>query len=216
MSAYIELINTVTPKNGQDYPIVFANDIKGGYHTVGSYEEMEAISEKRRMAGMLCYVIGGSLYQLSDDLKTWNLYEGSGATSNGIYIGSTPPPQEATDIKIWIDTSDDIENPQIEDSVLKELIATIKAQQTFIEELRSQVKQLTSRITVLENGYTPPTAEEFTNAFFLENGEPLLLEDGSYLVLEEMVIQEEVENAVLLENGEPLLMENGNYLKKEG
>ena len=215
MSAYIELINTVTPKNGQDYPIVFANDIKGGYHTVGSYEEMEAISEKRRMAGMLCYVIGGSLYQLSDDLKTWNLYEGSGATSNGIYIGSTPPPEEATDIKIWIDTSDDIENPQIEDSVLNELIATIKSQQEVIEKLNSQVKQLISRVTILENGSSP--SEEITDAFLLEDGMCLMLEDGTYLKLEEITRTEEtITDAILVESGELFLLENGNYLRKEG
>lgn len=67
----IELIDTVTPVNNQPYPIVYSDDVKGGYHSVDSMAERDAIPMQRRQANMLCYVNGVGTFRLDSDLSTW-------------------------------------------------------------------------------------------------------------------------------------------------
>ena len=50
----IELISTVKPKNNGTFPIVEANDIKGGYYSVESIEIRDTIPEKNARYAMLC------------------------------------------------------------------------------------------------------------------------------------------------------------------
>ena len=109
----IELISTVKPKNGGQFPIVEANDIKGGYYSVESIEVRDSIPDGRRMPGMLCYVWGDKIYKLGDDLRTWKTFtvdggsSGSGTEvgSNGIWIGTSEPPDDT--FVLWIDTRDE-------------------------------------------------------------------------------------------------------------
>ncbi len=67
----IELIDTVRPKNNQPFPIVLSEDIKGGLQYADSYDVMLSIPEKRRSAGMMCYVSNDQFYCLQEDLITW-------------------------------------------------------------------------------------------------------------------------------------------------
>lgn len=67
----IELIDTITPKNGQNFAIALSNEIKGGIHQKNSFDEMLAIPTERRQAGMICYVKADQFYKLEDDLITW-------------------------------------------------------------------------------------------------------------------------------------------------
>lgn len=46
----------VTPYDTDKFPIVDMVDVKGGYHTASSIEEMKAIPVKRRSEGMLVYI----------------------------------------------------------------------------------------------------------------------------------------------------------------
>ena len=68
----IELIDTVRPKNGQPFPIVLSEDIRGGIHYATSTVEMNRIPDTRREIGMLCYVDSKGFYQLKEDLYTWD------------------------------------------------------------------------------------------------------------------------------------------------
>ena len=67
----IELIDTITPKNGQNFAIALSNEIKGGIHQKDTFDEMLAIPTERRQAGMICYVKADQFYKLEDDLITW-------------------------------------------------------------------------------------------------------------------------------------------------
>jgi hypothetical protein len=67
----IELIDTITPKNGQNFAIALSNEIKGGIHQKDSFDEMLTIPTERRQAGMICYVKADQFYKLEDDLVTW-------------------------------------------------------------------------------------------------------------------------------------------------
>ena len=51
----IELISTVKPKNNGQFPIVEANDVKGGYYSVESYEVMQNIPSGEDL--LVCYVM---------------------------------------------------------------------------------------------------------------------------------------------------------------
>ena len=95
----IELISTVKPKNNGQFPIVEANDIKGGYYSVESIEVRDSIPDGRRMPGMLCYVWRDKIYKLGDDVRTWKTFTVDGGSdtevgSNGIWIGTSEPPDD--------------------------------------------------------------------------------------------------------------------------
>ena len=137
----IELISTVKPKNNGTFPIVEANDIKGGYYSVESIEIRDTIPEGRRMPGMLCYVWRDKIYKLQDDLVTWEEFvvgtgEGGGGsvTSNGIWIGTSEPPNDS--YVLWIDTSDES---------LDESFSSL-----VINEFKSILTSLSNRIIKLE------------------------------------------------------------------
>lgn len=67
----IQLIDTVTPVNNQPYPIVYSDDVRGGYHSVNSLEERDAIPMQRRQANMLVYVNQIGMFRLDPNLSTW-------------------------------------------------------------------------------------------------------------------------------------------------
>lgn len=178
----IELVSTIKQKNNGQFPIAEANDIKGGYYSVASIEERDNIPLVRRTAGMLCYVLGDKIYKLNDDLEIWEEFTVSGsANSNGIFIGTTPPPDDAPDIALWIDTSDEVIDENIPSDILTQLSATIEALNNRILSLEEEVVRLR---VIVESGTTggdtptPPTIE----------GVELTLEDGSIMTFEDDTI----------------------------
>jgi len=66
---------------------------KGGYRTVATTAERDAIPSARREAGMLVYVVANGLrYELGADLSTWTAYAGAvGATGPAGGVGATGP-----------------------------------------------------------------------------------------------------------------------------
>ena len=178
----IELVSTIKQKNNGQFPIAEANDIKGGYYSVASIEERVNIPLVRRMAGMLCYVLGDKIYKLNDDLETWEEFTVSGGVnSNGIFIGTTPPPDDAPNITLWIDTSDEVIEENIPSDILTQLSTTIEALNNRILSLEEEVVRLR---VIIESGATggdtptPPTIE----------GVELTLEDGSVMTFEDDTI----------------------------
>jgi uncharacterized protein (TIGR02145 family) len=71
--------NTLAPLNGNDYPIVYANDAKGGHHQLATIAERDAIPVMRRQLGMLCSVMDNG----SGNPKTYQLI---GGLSNANWI----------------------------------------------------------------------------------------------------------------------------------
>ena len=67
------------------FPTHASNYGKGGVHNVASLAERDAITTQRRVAGMLCTVVGDpDIYRLESNLTTW-----TAITTGG---GSTPSP----------------------------------------------------------------------------------------------------------------------------
>ena len=92
------VIAPVVPLDTTDvHPSHEARYGKGGYRTVATLVERDAIPAPRREAGMLVYVSagGGSLWQLGGDLTTWTAFE-SGGNAN-------LPPGTEGDVLTYVD-----------------------------------------------------------------------------------------------------------------
>ena len=190
----IELISTVKPKNNGAFPIVEANDIKGGYYSVESIKIRDTIPEGRRMPGMLCYVWRDKIYKLQDDLVTWEEFvvgtsgEGGGGTvtSNGIWIGTSEPPNNS--YVLWIDTSDESLDESFSSLVINEF-------KSILTSLTNRVLQLERDVSYLKqfHGDTPdipdipdvpdipPTPTTNDTLLVNENGFMLINEKGQIL-----------------------------------
>lgn len=193
----IELISTVKPKNNGTFPIVEANDIKGGYYSVESIKIRDTIPEGRRMPGMLCYVWRDKIYKLQDDLVTWEEFvvgtsgEGGGGTvtSNGIWIGTSEPPNNS--YVLWIDTSDESLDESFSSLVINEF-------KSILTSLTNRVLQLERDVSYLKqfHGDTPdipdipdipdvpdipPTPTNNDTLLVNENGFMLINEKGQIL-----------------------------------
>jgi len=87
LHAQFSMGNTLAPLAGNPYPIVYSNDVMGGYHQVATIAARNAIPALRRQAGMLCTVLdAGSgtpkTYQLLGGILDVNWVEfASGTTS---------------------------------------------------------------------------------------------------------------------------------------
>ena len=221
----IELISTVKPKNNGTFPIVEANDIKGGYYSVETIEIRDSIPEGRRMPGMLCYVYGDKIYKLADDLITWEEFktgsiEDPSATPNGIWIGVSPPPNDNTDYVLWIDTSD-----QSLDESFSSLV---------IDEFKNILTSLTNRVIKLEEDVAylkefgggggggnvpiippdkpnPPETTTYDVLMTFEDGSLLTFEDGSIMTFSKNNTPAPITNDVLMtfEDGSIMTFEDG-------
>ena len=181
----IELISTVIPKNGQDFAIALANDIKGGIHSVNTIEERNAISIHRLAEGMLCYVKNEQkMYQYKNG--TWVVFVTSSSSSaggggGGYWFGTTPP--DDTNL-IWIDTSGDNPDSNFTDDIVNEFREVISGLQAEIYELKVLVGQ------IIEGGYTPggggnggPSGASGDN-IITENNDTLVTENGDPIIIE--------------------------------
>lgn len=57
------VIAPIRPQDSADtYPVAYSNEIAGGWHQVDSLSARNAISDERRVEGMVCYVIDQSAY----------------------------------------------------------------------------------------------------------------------------------------------------------
>lgn len=182
----IELISTIKPKNNGEFPIVEANDIKGGYYSVASIEERDRIPVGRRQPGMLCYVLGDKIYKLNDDLNTWNeLKTGGGGEvveSNNIWIGTQPPTEEG--YKLWIDISDEVLDETFSSAVINEFKNIISSLTTRVIQLEKEVEYLKANGGGSGGGdIIDPDIPSTTTATIMtfEDGSIMTFEDGSIM-----------------------------------
>jgi hypothetical protein len=79
----VPLTGFIAPTDDQDtYAVADVNYIKGGYRSVATLIERDAITAARRVEGMAVYVLDqASIFILDGDLVTWNLFI-PGATGN--------------------------------------------------------------------------------------------------------------------------------------
>ena len=52
----VEIISELRQKNGQGFPIVDTNNIKGGFYQVDTIADRDAIPDIRKMDGILFFV----------------------------------------------------------------------------------------------------------------------------------------------------------------
>jgi hypothetical protein len=89
--------NTLSPLSGNDFPIIYSNDSKGGHHQVADISSRDAIPMIRRQLGMLCTVLDdgsgfAKTYQLVAGIANlnWIEYKASGGVGNQqLYYNST-------------------------------------------------------------------------------------------------------------------------------
>ena len=220
----IELISTVKPKNGGQFPIVEANDVKGGYYSVESIEVRDSIPDGRRMPGMLCYVWGDKIYKLGDDLRTWKTFTvdgGSGGSgtevgSNGIWIGTSEPPDDT--FVLWIDTRDEGIDESFSSSVINEFKSILNSLTNRIVQLESDVSYL-MELTGGDNPdipdipdipVIPPTPTTNDTLLVNENGFILVNEKGQILCLD--LVPVDNTQIMVNENNDILVNENGDVL----
>ena len=219
----IELISTVKPKNGGQFPIVEANDIKGGYYSVESIEVRDSIPDERRMPGMLCYVWGDKIYKLGDDLRTWKTFTvdgGSGGSgtevgSNGIWIGTSEPPDDT--FVLWIDTRDEGIDESFSSSVINEFKSILNSLTNRIVQLESDVSYL-MELTGGDNPdipdipVIPPTPTTNDTLLVNENGFLLINEKGQILCGNTATGTITTTRVLVNENGGILTNEKGQIL----
>ena len=221
----IELISTVKPKNNGTFPIVEANDIKGGYYSVESIEIRDTIPEGRRMPGMLCYVWRDKIYKLQDDLVTWEEFvvgtsgEGGGGTvtSNGIWIGTSEPPNDS--YVLWIDTSDESLDESFSSLVINEFKSILTSLSNRIIKLERDVAYLkqfhgdTPDIPdVPVDPDVPPTPTTNDTLLVNENGFLLINEKGQILCGNTNTGTITTTRVLVNEDGSILTNENGQIL----
>ena len=219
----IELISTVKPKNGGQFPIVEANDIKGGYYSVESIEVRDSIPDGRRMPGMLCYVWGDKIYKLGDDLRTWKTFTVNGGSgtevgSNGIWIGTSEPPDDT--FVLWIDTRDEGIDESFSSSVINEFKSILNSLTNRIVQLESDVSYL-MELTGGDNPdipdipdipVIPPTPTTNDTLLVNENGFLLINEKGQILCGNTATGTITTTRVLVNENGGILTNEKGQIL----
>lgn len=52
----VQIIGELVQKNGQNFPIIDTNNIRGGFYQVSTIAERDSIPASRKKKGMLCYV----------------------------------------------------------------------------------------------------------------------------------------------------------------
>lgn len=216
----IELISTVKPKNNGQFPIVEANDIKGGYYSVESIEVRDSIPDGRRMPGMLCYVWRDKIYKLGDDLRTWDTFTVNGGSgtevgSNGIWIGTSEPPDDT--FVLWIDTRDEGIDESFSSSVINEFKSILNSLTNRIVQLESDVSYLMELTggdnpDIPDNPVIPPTPTTNDTLLVNENGFLLINEKGQILCGNTATGTITRTRVLVNENGSILTNEKGQIL----
>lgn len=146
---------------------------------------------------------------LLDLIKRIEDLGGGGGTTVGntrIWFGEADPEPDPTKYDLWVTDDDDLID--LLGSLQHEFIDTI-------QDLSNRLKEAEEEIAELQAGYTPPSGDAADDAILLEDGLPIMLEDGSYLQLEYSV-NDSITDALLEEiEGRPILTEDNNYLRLE-
>ena len=149
------------------------------------------------------------------DLQTYiDDIEGGGAE---LYLNTQEPIRDSEDI-IWVDKGSNYEDI-MENPIVKELMNIVKDYNVEMKSMRQEIVSLKARVKALEENKPIDKPETpsviITNSFLLEDGTPLLLEEGIYFLYEEEN-KINITDAFLLEDRTPFLLESGEFLKMEG
>lgn len=69
----LTIISTIKPANDLSFPVVEANDVKGGLHQVKTLTDLSNLPVEKRMAGMMCFVESdNNYYKYIND--NWELF----------------------------------------------------------------------------------------------------------------------------------------------
>lgn len=67
----IELISEIVQKNNGKFPLLDSNNLRGGFYSVTTEENMNSIPTERRKVGMLCYITSINKYFKLNSDGTW-------------------------------------------------------------------------------------------------------------------------------------------------
>lgn len=133
--------------------------------SVPTYEDMLKLPTK---AGSICFVEESeTFYKFIDN--EWKIDRN--------YVVQTEEPQDKN--VIWFSPVGTVAKPSTHSDVtVEELVASVSV-------LVTKIRGLEKRIAYIEdNGFQPPSNEDEKGVLLMENGEKLLLEDGSSIQLE--------------------------------
>ena len=79
----VNVPSTIVPFTTDDtYPVVFDEHIKGGFRSVRTLAERNAIPQARRSVGMLVYVIAEDITYKLNDFNEWQVYVDKGGAGH--------------------------------------------------------------------------------------------------------------------------------------
>ena len=191
----------------------------GGVISVETKDELDNLNTANIRKGAICYVSTEDKYYSYSANGSWKPMQtsSSGGSDDGyshIWVGPDPP---ANENMLWLDTNSD---GVIEDETDLELLHSLRE---LVSELQTTITVLDKRVSDLEKGIIinpnpgpSPTPDE-DNIFLLEDNTPILLEDGSNLLLEIQSTPPVVdnENVLLFEDGIEILLEDNSKLLLE-
>lgn len=172
--------------------------------------QRDAIPLEVRYEGMMCYVSSERhTFQLVGGIDNihWEYLKSERAEGN-VYVGVIEPSKNM----VWIDTS------------AETISYAVPAYQTIFQEFRDSIKELRTELDVLkrtvqdiiDNGIIAPPSDGGGDQnvadylFLTEDGDSILLEDGSYLLQELAVLEQAA--YLLSEMGDQLLTEDGAFI----
>ena len=68
----VQIIGELVQKNNGKFPLIDANNIRGGFYSVDTLQERDNIPRERLKVGMLCYVKQDNKYYKLEDSGTWD------------------------------------------------------------------------------------------------------------------------------------------------
>ena len=137
---------------------------------------------------------------------------------NVSYVGDEEP--DNTNL-IWFDTSNSEsvdDEITFDNPIINELLACIRTLQDQVQQLQADVEYLKiygGGGSSDDEGGTDNPEVETDFCLLLEDGTPLLWEDGGLVLSEDYQQKEDLDFCLLLEDGTPLLWEDGNSITLE-
>ena len=202
----IELIDTVTPANNQPYPIVNSDDVKGGYHSVNSISERDAIPKQRRQSNMLCYVDGVGMFRLESDLSTWV------SADNTAVFEMEVDGESTTEYSLAINLNEvSGAYGSVYENLYTQFQTMFREMQRTIDTQQRKINELEARVFALESGMGGLPENKYNDVITDYDGLPLLDYNG-YPIDEYEEIPQVTHRCIVDYNDQPLIDYKGNVL----
>lgn len=142
----IELISEIKQKNNGVFPLVDANNIRGGTYSVISLQDRDNIPTARRKQGMICYVQEVDKYFKLESTGAWTEWT---VRANGIPIYDQELLDKATQLPDKYITIANKETDLNNQPYSRE----IKQSGTYVDILFSAIRKLQSEVAKLRNSF---------------------------------------------------------------